>query len=159
MMKIKFIKEFRPWGIKSDMIKCFKGSKMKIEVLQVFSPLSIHVHPLDYHEIYYFETEGELYLGFNDKKVLPDFIADCKEKVLPNKYLNKIIAKKGDIFYIKGGIVHCLLKGTIIEIISPNFQCSFCNMCHSCQTYRLYDWGRNRKLHLNKAYKILNNLK
>lgn len=159
MKTIQFQKENRVWGHKSDMISYFGGERLKIEILKATKPLSIHVHPLDYDEIYHFETDGELYLGFNIDSFFPEFIDMCRGYENPAKHLNKIIAKKGDNFYIKGGVVHGLIKGKVIEIISPNFQCKRCDICHSCQTYRLYDWERNRRLDIEKAYKILDNFR
>lgn len=62
------------------------------------------------------------------------------------KYLNKIEVKKGDCFLINSGLVHAICKGVIIAEIQQN----------SDVTYRVYDYGRPREIHVEKALDVIN---
>jgi mannose-6-phosphate isomerase len=54
-------------------------------------------------------------------------------------------AQAGDVFLIEAGTVHCLGSGVVLaEIQQP-----------SDTTYRLYDWGRGRQLHVEAALKSI----
>ncbi|MDR2505320.1 MAG: class I mannose-6-phosphate isomerase [Oscillospiraceae bacterium] len=55
--------------------------------------------------------------------------------------LNVAQVKEGDVFYIDAGTVHALGAGVIVYEIQQN----------SDVTYRLYDYGRPRELHLEKG--------
>jgi len=58
--------------------------------------------------------------------------------------LNWINVEAGDAFFIPAGTVHAIGRGlAICEIQQP-----------SDITYRLYDYGRNRELHLEKALQV-----
>lgn len=66
------------------------------------------------------------------------------------KYLNKIEVKKGDCFLINSGLVHAICEGVIIAEIQQN----------SDVTYRVYDYGRPREIHVKKALDVIDlNLK
>ena len=62
------------------------------------------------------------------------------------KYLNKTEVKKGDCFLINSGLIHAICEGVIIAEIQQN----------SDVTYRVYDYGRPREIHVDKALDVTN---
>ncbi len=69
-----------------------------------------------------------------------------------DKFLKKESIKKDDLFDIKAGTVHAILKGTFIYELQQS----------SDITYRLYDFdrlddqGNKRELHIEKSLKVIN---
>ena len=61
-------------------------------------------------------------------------------------YLNVVDVKKGDCFLINSGLVHAICEGLIIAEIQQN----------SDVTYRVYDYGRPREIHVEKALDVIN---
>ncbi|MCY6371060.1 type I phosphomannose isomerase catalytic subunit [Clostridium ganghwense] len=61
------------------------------------------------------------------------------------EYLNKIEVKKGDCFLINSGLVHAICEGVIIAEIQQN----------SDITYRIYDYGRPREIHVEKSLDVI----
>ncbi|MFQ6051263.1 MAG: type I phosphomannose isomerase catalytic subunit [Candidatus Hydrothermarchaeota archaeon] len=80
--------------------------------------------------------DGFLYLGFKRELIFDENI---------EKKLNKINVNKFDSFFIPSGVIHALGRGTRVIELSTN----------SDITYRIYDFGRGRELHLDKALKVL----
>ena len=62
-----------------------------------------------------------------------------------DKYLNKIPVKKGEVYFVKSGLVHAIGEGVIIAEIQQN----------SDTTYRVYDYNRGRELHIDKALDVI----
>ncbi|SHK44969.1 mannose-6-phosphate isomerase, type 1 [Clostridium cavendishii DSM 21758] len=73
-----------------------------------------------------------------------EFEAAIKNSTVEN-YLNKIEVKKGDCFLINSGLVHAICEGVIIAEIQQN----------SDVTYRVYDYGRPREIHVDKALDVI----
>lgn len=129
-----------------------------IKFLDATEKLSVQVHPDDalaeeLHENDSGKTElwyilaakegAEVVHGCDPKiKNLSDF--SQIEQLIENKLHKQKIAK-GDIVYNPAGMVHALLDGTVLLEIQQN----------SDITYRLYDWGRERELHLDKGMKAI----
>lgn len=61
-------------------------------------------------------------------------------------YLNVIEVKKGDCFLINSELVHAICEGLIIAEIQQN----------SDVTYRVYDYGRPREIHVEKSLDVIN---
>lgn len=81
-----------------------------------------------------------------DKAVFEKAINEGKTE----EYLNKIEVKKGDCFLINSGLVHAICEGVIIAEIQQN----------SDITYRIYDYGRPREIHVEKSLDVIDfNLK
>lgn len=59
--------------------------------------------------------------------------------------MNKVSVNKGDVFLIRSGLIHSIGKGSIIAEIQQN----------SDTTYRVYDYGRGRELHIKKAMDVI----
>jgi mannose-6-phosphate isomerase len=60
-------------------------------------------------------------------------------------YLERINIKKGDFIYIPAGTVHAIEAGVKLIEVQQN----------SNITYRLYDWGRGREVHIEKSLDVI----
>ena len=124
--------------------------------------LSVQVHPNDEYarrvENSFGKTEAwyvvdakegaELIVGTNGctKEEFEEAINTGKVE----ECLNRIKVKKGDAFLINSGMVHAICEGLIIAEIQQN----------SDVTYRVYDYGRQRELHVKKSLDVIDfNLK
>ena len=120
--------------------------------------LSVQVHPNDDYarrvknsfgktEAWYVvdAKEGaELIVGTNgctkeefEEAIKNNTVEDC---------LNRIKVKKGDAFLINSGLVHAICSGLVIAEIQQN----------SDITYRVYDYGRPREIHVEKSLDVIN---
>jgi len=154
------------WGyeIKSE----FKGLPFVGKIISSKDgPLSVQMHPTKKQaaemglqcgksEFWYVleaEEDSYIYIGMQPwfGMELPtnfkgDIInADNKLKLLCKdgsiiKYLKKFKAIPGQLFVIPAGVLHCLGKGITVFEMAQN-----CDI-----TYRVYDHGRDRELHLDK---------
>lgn len=128
-----------------------------LKILDAQSQLSIQVHPDDEYakkneggmgktEAWYVmdaDEDSYLIIGTQDCSV-SDFEKAVKNDEI-NKYVNKIYVEKGDIFFIKSGLLHAIGSGIMLAEIQQS----------SDATYRVYDYGRDRELHLSKAMDVL----
>ena len=62
------------------------------------------------------------------------------------KYLNVINVKEGEAYYVNAGLVHAIGSGIVLVEIQQS----------SDITYRVYDYNRGRKIHINKALDVIN---
>ena len=90
--------------------------------------------------------DAKVYLGFKENVDSELFIRELKQGVDITTYLNEIKVKKNDAFFIPSGTIHALGKGVRVLEVSTN----------SNITYRVYDYGRGREIHIDKAIKVLN---
>lgn len=129
-----------------------------VKLINAKENLSVQVHPGDdyakIHENEFGKTEawyvldakpgGKIIVGTKncDKKIFAKAINEgmCEE------YLNIIDVKKGDCFIINSGLVHSICKGVTIAEIQQN----------SDITYRVYDYGRPREIHVEKSLDVIN---
>ena len=129
-----------------------------IKVIETQDTLSVQVHPDNamaslyendrgkYECWYVLEAapDAKLVYGTNGiftadeirKAVKANTIVDC---------LNYVKVKAGDFLYIPAGCVHALGAGLKVLEVQQS----------SNVTYRLYDWGRDRELHLEKALAVI----
>jgi len=129
-----------------------------IKILDSADALSIQVHPDDAlaqkMELDSGKTECWLYLESNPKafiycgiksEVSPDeFFKAAKNNPSPEKIeslLNKKYVKRGDLSFIPAGEVHAVGKDVLLLEVQQN----------SDTTFRIYDWGRPREVHINEA--------
>ena len=119
--------------------------------------LSVQVHPNDEYakklENSYGKTEAwyvidakddaELIVGTNGCTREEFEIAINNDNI--EKYLNRIKIRKGDAFLINSGLIHAIGSGVVIVEIQQN----------SDITYRIYDYGRPRELHIEKALEVI----
>lgn len=140
------------------------GTKISIEnfpllvkLINSRERLSVQVHPNDaYAQKYendFGKTEawyvieakpgGKLIVGTKncDKDTFSKAIAEGKTM----DYLNVIDVEKGDCFLINSGLVHAICEGLVILEIQQN----------SDITYRVYDYGRPREIHIEKSLDVI----
>lgn len=89
------------------------------------------------------EPDARLAIGFT-RKVTPAEIAAAAEDGTIEALLEWHPAKPGDLFYLPAGTVHAIGPGlSLVEVQQT-----------SETTFRLYDYGRPRELHLERALAV-----
>ena len=139
-----------------------KEFPLLVKLINSKEKLSVQVHPSDEYakrvenslgktEAWYVvdaKPGASLIVGTKncDKAIFEKAIREGKTE----EYLNKIEVKKGDCFLINSGLVHAICEGVIIAEIQQN----------SDVTYRVYDYGRPREIHVEKSMDVIDfNLK
>jgi mannose-6-phosphate isomerase len=143
----------------------FIGSKISknwfpilIKLINARESLSVQVHPND---DYAKKVEGDMgktevwYVveAFPGANLVVGTKKDCtkakfKEAIESGDlepYMNRIHVKKGDVYFVKSGLIHAIGEGVIIAEIQQN----------SDTTYRVYDYNRGRELHVDKALDVI----
>jgi len=129
-----------------------------IKVIQANDTLSVQVHPDDEYSRRYENDNGKnecwYILDTKDNASLICGIKQCFDKKSFSKiieegnienYLKNIGVKPGDMIYIPSGTVHAIKGGIkLIEIQQS-----------SDITYRIYDWGRDREVHIAKSLDVI----
>ncbi len=153
------------WEKKGKKKALHYGSQNKNEVFPILlkilstqEPLSLQVHPSteDLKEkfnknnmgkfeswvILDSEENANIYFGLKDQYSANDL---TREHPNPLELFNIMQPKQGDIFELEPGLIHGT-KGSVLffEIQQP-----------SDYTFRIYDFGRGRKLHLEEAQKVI----
>lgn len=130
-----------------------------IKLINAKDKLSVQVHPEDKYAM---ESEGEmgktevwyvveaftganLVVGTKEGCTKEQFKKAIEEGKLET-YMNKIPVKKGEVYFVKSGLIHAIGEGVIIAEIQQN----------SDTTYRVYDYNRGRELHVEKALDVVN---
>lgn len=128
-----------------------------IKIISTKDNLSLQVHPGDYYaeknensngklEAWYIldcEENAEIVMGVKDCTV-NEFLEAC-EKEEADMYLNKVKVSPGDLFVIRPGLIHSIGGNILLAEFQQN----------SDITYRVYDYGRGRELHLEKARDVI----
>ena len=139
-----------------------KEFPLLVKLINSKEKLSVQVHPSDEYakrvenslgktEAWYVvdaKPGASLIVGTKncDKAIFEKAIREGKTE----EYLNKIEVKKGDCFLINSGLVHTICEGVIIAEIQQS----------SDITYRIYDYGRPREIHVEKSMDVIDfNLK
>lgn len=130
-----------------------------MKVLFPQEKLSVQVHPDDalaaqFHgephgktECWYAleaEPEAKVALGFRTGVTADDVRAAIEQKTL-EELLNWIPVSKGDMIFVDAGTVHAIGPGLVLLETQQN----------SDMTYRLYDYGRPRELHLEESFRAM----
>ncbi|MBU1727309.1 MAG: class I mannose-6-phosphate isomerase [Candidatus Omnitrophica bacterium] len=134
-----------------------------VKFIDVHQHMSVHLHPshkvakalgeddpgkeeifivIDLHE----DAESVLYLGLKEKVNRRDFVAAIKREENILDLLHKIHVAPGDIFHIPSGVLHCWTGGSIAIEIAES----------SDLTYRMYDFLRQRQMHIEKGLASIN---
>lgn len=130
-----------------------------IKLIDARENLSVQVHPPDDYALAHENQRGKsemwyvldsdenavLYCGFKKKVSRDEFVSRIKDNSLV-EVLNAVPAKRGEIIFIPAGTVHALGRGVMLAEIQEN----------SNITYRIFDYGRNRPLHIAKALDVTN---
>ncbi len=156
MSMLELIERYR-----EEVIDGFEEFPILVKIIDANDNLSVQVHPSEEQAkelgekdhgkpeawvVLDAEEGARIYLGFK-RDVDPEEFRRAVERgegVLD--YLNAVEVKRGDAFYIPAGTIHALGRGVRVLEVSTN----------SNVTYRIYDYGRGRELHLDKAMKVLN---
>ena len=135
----------------SELTTRFSGKELPrfpllIKFISASQWLSVQVHPDDQmakrvenepwgkNECWYFLQKSSIALGLKESKSLPI------ERIDGNS-LNYVDVSYSDMVFIPAGTIHAIGPGTkLIEIQQA-----------SDITYRIFDWGRSRELHLKKG--------
>ena len=143
-----------PDGVLGKGIKRFP---LLVKIIGTHDDLSIQVHPDDEYatkhgfesgknEMWYvIETPGKLIVGLKDGTTPAILEKD------PMGSVNELAVKPGDIIDIRAGLVHAIVKDTVLAEIQQN----------SDVTFRLYDYGRlgldgkPRELHIERAMAVV----
>ncbi|MFR8869022.1 type I phosphomannose isomerase catalytic subunit [Paraclostridium sordellii] len=138
--------------------KLGKELPIMIKVIKAEDTLSVQVHPDDEYAKTHENDSGKTECWYIlEAKEGATLICGLKEglnksefsKIIDSgdveNYLERINVRKGDMIYIPSGTVHAIEDGVkLIEVQQS-----------SDITYRMYDWGRDRELHINKSLDVI----
>ncbi|MEG0297371.1 MAG: type I phosphomannose isomerase catalytic subunit [Clostridium sp.] len=128
-----------------------------VKLINTKEKLSVQVHPGDEYakriENSFGKTEAWYVVDAKPGASLIVGTKDCDKEVFveaikngkTEEFLNKIEVKSGDCFLISSGLVHAICEGVIIAEIQQN----------SDITYRIYDYGRPREIHVEKSLDVI----
>ncbi len=139
------------WFASSD------SAPLLVKLLFTFDNLSVQVHPDDAYarehhdsrgktEIWHIlraEPESKVAVGLREK-VTPERLREAALSGEIMELLNWIPARPGDTFFVPAGAIHAIGGGLVLCEVQQ----------HSDITYRLYDYGRGRELHLDHALAV-----
>ncbi len=129
-----------------------------VKIIKADENLSVQTHPDDAYarklgdvfgkeeawHVLEASKEAKIYLGFNHFMDAAGF----KEAVKREEFLsclNAFDAHIGDVYHIPAGVIHALGAGTKVYEVSTASE----------RTFRIYDYGRGRELHLADAMEVL----
>jgi mannose-6-phosphate isomerase len=142
-----------------EIIKTEGKFPLLIKFIDSKETLSIQVHPDDEtaalmggeggkSEMWYIIDalpDSYIYLGMKDDVDLEKFRQTVMSGDDPTPYLKKISVSAGECYYIPAGTPHAIGGGNYI-----------CEVQQNCDTtFRMYDYGRPRELHLCEAARSL----
>ncbi|MCK4934261.1 MAG: class I mannose-6-phosphate isomerase [Simkaniaceae bacterium] len=128
-----------------------------IKLIDAKQNLSVQVHPDEEHAkkyggdakteaLYIINASSNAYIYSGLKTPLTEHaLIHCIHSNQLINHLNKIPVKTGDAYIIPGGEIHAIGKGSLIFEVQQN----------SNTTYRIYDWERNRPLHIKQALEVM----
>ncbi len=175
MLKLNAIQSDKVWGYElwiasthsngcqKDFLEyCGGDYPLLVKVIQADESLSVQVHPDDKFAV---ELEGagnrgktecwyvlhadegaKLVYGLNGNYSHGELAEAIKNSTLENN-LNFVEVNDGDFVFIPAGTVHAIGGG--LRLMEVQQSCDL--------TYRLYDWGRPRELHIEKGIKVIKN--
>lgn len=175
MFKLSPVRSEKVWGYEDwiasvhpdlpqpELLKLAPDFPLLAKIIQANDTLSIQVHPDDKVAV---ELEGPKARGKTECWYVLDAIPGAKlvyglksssteeiaEAISSNtmeSLLNQVEVKKGDFIYIPAGTVHAIGSGLRLMEVQQS-----CNI-----TYRLYDWGRPRELHVEKSLEVLSKVR
>jgi mannose-6-phosphate isomerase len=136
-----------------------EAASLLVKFIFTSENLSVQVHPSDAYALLHENSRGKtemwhildaipgasIALGFRERITREQF-----EEALQHKHveelLNWVPAQAGDSFFAPAGTVHAIGAGITLCEIQQN----------SDVTYRLYDYGRPRELHLDRGLAVSN---
>lgn len=129
-----------------------------IKVIQANDTLSVQVHPDDEFARKYDNDNGKtecwyildakddasLICGIKSGHDKESFSKVIEEGDIEN-HLKRVSVKPGDMIYIPVGTVHAIEGGLKLVEVQQS----------SDVTYRMYDWGRDREMHIEKSLEVI----
>jgi mannose-6-phosphate isomerase len=129
-----------------------------VKIIKADETLSVQAHPDDTYARQLGDAFGKeeawhvlkalkdakIYLGFKDF-MTPESFKDAVKSELFLSHLNTFDAHVGDTYHIPAGVIHALGAGTEVYEASTASE----------RTFRIYDYGRGRELHLDDAVEVL----
>ena len=156
-----WIASTHPNGCQDDFKKLCGGDyPLLVKIIQANDTLSIQVHPDDEAAV---RLEGPGNRGKTECWYVLDAAPDAKivyglkegatreqlaqaiENSALDPYLNFVEVQKGDFIFIPAGTVHAIGGG--LRLLEVQQSCDL--------TYRLYDWGRGREVHIQKGLEVI----
>lgn len=142
----------------SEVLGCGDDFPILVKIINAEKTLSVQVHPDDEYAAkhenskgktecwYVLETQGDCTLISGIKKGLnKDKLREIINNNEIENYLERVNIKSGDFIYIPSGTVHAIEGG--IKLIEVQQSSNI--------TYRLYDWGRDREIHVEKSLDVI----
>lgn len=158
----QWIASTHPDGLQQNFAQAVGGDyPLLVKVIQANQTLSIQVHPDDElaakleneprgkTECWYIlsaEPGAKLVYGLNKSYSSEELKIAIENKEL-EKCLNTVEVHSGDFVFIPSGTVHAIGAGLRLLEVQQS----------SNITYRLYDWGRDRELHVEKGLQVIKN--
>lgn len=159
----RWIASTHPDGCQKDFLNAIgKDYPLIVKVIQANETLSVQVHPDDETakklegdgvrgktECWYVldaEPDAKLAYGIKENFSKEQIASSIQQGTFQNE-LNFVSVKKGDFVFIPSGTVHAIGKGIRVLEVQQS----------SNITYRMYDWGRPRELHVQKSLASLKN--
>jgi mannose-6-phosphate isomerase len=133
------------------------GDSLLIKLLFTTGKLSVQVHPDDTYARAHHDSRGKTEM-WHVLAAEPgaQIAAGFREEITPERLRSSAVsgeiehllawhdARPGDTFFIPAGTVHAIGGGLVL-----------CEIMENCDlTYRLYDYGRPRELHLDHAARV-----
>ena len=130
-----------------------------IKLIDARANLSVQVHPDDEYSLRVEGQQGKTEMWYMldakpDSTLVYGFSRDVEKDGLRRaiaeneigEYLNRVPIRRDDVFFLPAGTVHALGAGALVAEVQEN----------SNVTYRLYDYGRGRETHVEKALDVAN---
>lgn len=156
-----WIASTHPNGCQEDFKQLCGGDfPLLVKIIQANDTLSIQVHPDDEAAL---QLEGPGNRGKTECWYVLDAAPGSKivyglkegakreqlEQAIQNSvldpFLNYVEVHTGDFVYIPAGTVHAICGG--LRLLEVQQSCDL--------TYRLYDWGRGREVHIQKGLEVI----
>ena len=158
-----WIASTHPNGIQPEFAQAVGNDfPLLVKIIQANDTLSIQVHPDDEAAVklegkgnrgktecwYVLDAapDAKLVYGLKNEASVDNLSKAIKENAL-EPYLEFVKVQKGDFIYIPAGTVHAIGSG--LRLLEVQQSCDL--------TYRLYDWGRGREVHIEKGLAVIKN--
>ena len=148
-------------GLQKDFLEYSGGEyPLLVKIINADERLSVQVHPDDETAValegagnvgktecwYVLDAKDGAKLVYGmDGERSPEELSDAIKSNSLERYLNEVPVKKGDFVFIPSGTVHAIGGG--LRLLEVQQSCDL--------TYRLYDWGRPRDVHIEKGLKAI----
>ena len=163
-IKLRPIRKEYIWGTEdwmlSDLHEEVEHSSLLVKIITARENLSVQVHPGNEYalekenssgktEMWYVldcEPEAFLYYGLKHKISGNEFLKRIKNDTIL-EVCQKVLVKKGDVFYIPAGMIHAIGKGIKVAEVQQNS-----NITYRVYDYHIQDNNHNfRPLHIKQA--------